>query len=98
MLAYLLWRVCTGLHKSITLSFLIAGHTKFSPDGGFGLVKRAFKRTKVNCLHDIEKVVSSSSVNTPQLVGKEDGTVLVKTHDWTKFLENYFKKLPGIMF
>ena len=32
MLGYLLWRVLIGLHENITLSFMVAGHTKFSPD------------------------------------------------------------------
>ena len=33
---YLLWRVMSGSHKSITLSFMVAGHTKFSCDRHFG--------------------------------------------------------------
>ena len=37
MVGYLLWRVLTGLHEYITLSFMVAGHTKFSPDWCFGL-------------------------------------------------------------
>ena len=32
MLQYLAWRVMTGRHTEITLSFLVVGHTKFSPD------------------------------------------------------------------
>ena len=42
MVGYLLWRVLTGLHRSITLSFMIAGHTKFSPDWCFGLLKKRY--------------------------------------------------------
>ena len=40
MVGYLLWRVLTGLHENITLSFMVAGHTKFSPDWCFGLLKK----------------------------------------------------------
>ena len=40
MLQYLLWRTVVGLHDKITLSFLIVGHTKFSPDWCFGLLKQ----------------------------------------------------------
>ena len=29
---YMIWRVMTGRNSSITISFLPAGHTKFSPD------------------------------------------------------------------
>ena len=37
---HLVWRVLSGLHQSITLSFMMVGHTKFAPDWYFGLVKR----------------------------------------------------------
>ena len=47
ILHYLLWRVMVGLHRSITLSFLIVAHTKFSPDWCFGLLKQRFRRTVV---------------------------------------------------
>eukprot|EP00745_Piridium_sociabile_P037683 TRINITY_DN68672_c0_g2_i5.p1 TRINITY_DN68672_c0_g2~~TRINITY_DN68672_c0_g2_i5.p1 ORF type:complete len:101 (+),score=14.05 TRINITY_DN68672_c0_g2_i5:1-303(+) len=50
MMQCLLWRVMTKRHRKITLSFLVAGHTKFSPDWCFGLFKRTFRRTKVDCL------------------------------------------------
>ena len=36
MLQYLAWRVMTGQHTQITLSFLVPGHTKFAPDWCFG--------------------------------------------------------------
>ena len=32
IVGYLLWRMLTGLHDNITLSFMIAGHTKLLPD------------------------------------------------------------------
>ena len=64
----------TGLHKSICLSFLIVGHTKFSPDWCFGLLKRKFKRTAVNSLEDLVTVVDQSAVvNKAQLVGSQSG-------------------------
>ena len=40
MVQYLMWRVLTCLHHSIGFHFLITGHTKFSPDACFGLIKR----------------------------------------------------------
>ena len=43
MVQYLMWRVLTGLHQSISLRFMIAGHTKFSPNACFGLIKRKFR-------------------------------------------------------
>ena len=62
------------------LSFLVAGHTKFSPDGCFGLFKRRYRQGRVGCLDDTVRVVASSAeVNTAQLVGAQDGTVVVPT-------------------
>ena len=47
---------------SFTISFLPAGHTKFSPHWCFGLVKRALKRAVVGAIHDIVDVINSSAV------------------------------------
>ena len=96
---YLAWRVLVGLNKKITLSFLIVGHTKFSPDWCFGLFKQAFRRTKIGCLDDIARVVEESAVvNHAQLVGRQDGTVVVPTYDWAKFFNTPFRQaaLKGI--
>jgi len=77
---YLAWRVLVGLHRSITISFMTVGHTKFFPDWCFGLFKRTFRRTAVGCLDDIVgAVVKSAEVNHAQLVAKQNGEVLVPT-------------------
>ena len=97
MMMYLLWRVLTGRHKAITLSFMITGHTKFSCDWCFGLVKRLYRRTKVDCLNDIAYVINQSSVgNIAQLCGNERGEVFVPCYDWTKFLQRFFRKVNQI--
>ncbi len=77
MIHYLLWRVQTGKHTRITLSFLVVGHTKFSPDLCFGLFKRLYRRTKVGSLMTTAQVVNTSAeCNTAQLVTKTDGILL----------------------
>lgn len=38
LMMYLKWHCMTGCNNNIRLSFLISGHTKFSPNGGFGLI------------------------------------------------------------
>ena len=96
---YLAWRVLVGLNKKITLSFLIVGHTKFSPDWCFGLFKQTYRRTKIGCLDDIVRVVESSAVvNHAQLVGTQDVQVIVPTYDWASFFDKPFrqKALTGI--
>ena len=89
-----------GLNRSITVSFLTVGHTKFSPDWCFGLFKQVFCRTKIGCLDDIfVKVVESSAVvNHAQLVGTQEGQVIVPTYDSAQYLNNPFQQaaLKGI--
>ena len=43
VLWYWCWRVIHGLHESVRYSFLVAGHTKFSPDWCFGLMKQRLR-------------------------------------------------------
>ena len=97
VLQYLMWRTMVGLHRRVTLSFLIVGHTKFAPDWCFGLIKRQFRKINMSSLADIATVVDqSASVNVPQLVGTQEGQVLVPTYDWAGMLGTHFRKLPNI--
>ena len=97
VLQYLLWRVMCGLHESIVLSFMLVGHTKFSPDQCFGLLKHKFRRTFVSSLADLVNVVETSGqVNKAQLVGDKDGNVIVPCLDWSSSLGKYFRRLPNI--
>lgn len=97
VLWYCAWRVAVGLHRSITLNFLIAGHTKFAPDWCFGLVKQTFRRHVISSLQDMASVVNeSASVNESQIVGAQDGTTIVPFADWQSHLTAFFRPLPGI--
>ena len=97
MVQYLLWRVTTGLHTEITLSFMIPGHTKFSPDWCFGLLKKTYRRTKVGGLTDLCGVVNdSAAVNIAQPTGLEDGSVVVTTYDWQNYFSRFCTKVKGI--
>ena len=97
MVQYLMWRVLTGLHHSIGLHFMITGHTKFSPDACFGLIKRKFRRADVSSLDDLARVVEESAAcNLCQLVGTQDGTTIVPSRDWAGFLSSHFRRLDGI--
>ena len=52
---------------------------------GFGTLKRKCKLTKVGCLDDIAKVIDqSASMNHPQLVGDQQGNVIVPVYDFFK--------------
>jgi len=100
VLAYLMWRIVNHLHKCVSLHFLIAGHTKFSPDWCFGLIKQRFRKTAVATLDDLSNCVQSSSaaskINISQIVGPENGPAIVPVYDWQQFLSPIFRPLPGI--
>ena len=73
-LQYCAWRVMSGLHQSVTMSFMLVGPTKFAPDWCFGLLKQRFRRTFVSSLQDLVDVVNTSAnVNVSQLVGTREG-------------------------
>ena len=91
MVQYLLWRVMTGL---ITLSFMVPGHSKLSPDWCFGLLKKRYRRTKVDGL--VRVVNESAAVNVAHPTALEDGRLVVKTYDWQEYFATYCTKVPGI--
>jgi hypothetical protein len=60
-----------GKKKSVILSFMLSGHTKFAPDRHFGLIKKAYRRTRVDTVGCIARLLEQSSVvgaNAVQLV------------------------------
>ena len=72
------------------------GHTNFSPDTCFGMIKWLY-RTFVGCLDDIAKVVSKSSVvNELQLVGAQDGSTVVPMYHWATYFDGNPTQVSGI--
>ena len=47
LIQYLMYRTLSGLHTKIEMSFLVVGHTKFSPDSHFGLIKQRYRNSSV---------------------------------------------------
>ena len=85
---YLAWRVITKLHKSVLYSFLLTGHTKFSPDRCFGMLKKAFRITYISSIYEMANGVEMSStagVNKVQLVGTHDGRSIVPVYERDEF-------------
>ena len=75
---------------------MIPGHTKFSPDWCFGVLKK-YRRTKVGGLTDLVGVMNeSASVNIAQPTGREDGSALVTTYDWQEYFKIFCTKVTGI--
>ena len=88
-----------GLHDEIIILFLPVGHTKFSPDWWFSLVKRKYRKMKIGCMDDIVKAVhQSGSPNMVQLVGTQDGDIILPMYNWSEFFEEHTIKtaLKGI--
>ena len=86
-----------GLHRRSSLSFLIVGHTKFSPDWCLGLLKQWFCPTKVSCLSNLERVVNTSAeANIAQLVGTQVEEVVVPMYNWTLMFTGHLKKVKHI--
>ena len=50
----------------------------------------------MSSLDDLARVVDSAACNVCQLVGAQDGRVLIPTRDWAGFLSSYFRRLDGI--
>ena len=97
VMQYLMWRVLSGKHTKIMISFLVVGHTKFAPDWCFGLFKRLYRRTKLGSMKGIADVVDNSAdCNYSQLVASEDGSTIVPAYNWTDFFATKLKKIIGI--
>ena len=96
---YLIWRVMSGRQKSIQLSFMLAGHTKFAPDRFFGLIKKVYRRTRVDTMQCLVRVVNNSTVtngNIAQPVRSSTGEQLVKFFRWNEYLSDFFSTIPNI--
>ncbi len=98
MVEYLAWRIVTGLSATCELSFMISGHTKFSPDRFFGMIKRKYRRTKVDSLSQLAEMVNSSTLgqkNIAYVIGHDD-TKPFTYYNWTEFLQPHFSVVTNI--
>ena len=85
-----------ALNKTITLEFMVVGHTKFALDSCFGLIKQWFQHTYVQCLDQIADVQTSAKVNEVRLVRTEDGVIHVPTFNWVSHFAPHYKKVSNI--
>ncbi|CAG2190974.1 unnamed protein product [Mytilus edulis] len=95
-LHYLLWRCGKGLHKTINLHFMIAGHTKCLCDACFGMLK--FRKSDVNTVSQLVKIVDNSAkCNRSEVFNEnDDDENSLKWYRWDNFFTKYFKPLRGI--
>lgn len=100
LLQYLAYRVLASLHTRIELSFLIVGHTKFSPDGYFGLIKHRYRRSKVYTYEQLGEVIEASSKNGHNVYQPYRNKLInrpeIVYRDWVSWLAQYFNPIPRI--
>ena len=101
MIQYLMYRVLTGLHDRIELSFLVVGHTKFSPDGYFGLIRKRYRRSNVYTYDNLVETINKSSQSghnlcQPHAAGTSSKMTRLVYRDWANWLGRYFNSIPGI--
>ena len=75
---------------------MVPGHTKFKCDGSFGLIKKLYCKTTVDCVDHIVEVVKKSSIaglNKAQCYENGKGFQYL---DLNSVLEIFFKKLNGL--
>jgi hypothetical protein len=75
---------------------MIPGHTKFKCDGSFGLIKKLYRKTTVDCVDHIVEVVKKSStagLNKAQCYDNGKGFQYL---DLNSVLGIFFKKLNGL--
>ena len=76
---------------------MLVGHTKFSPDWCFGLLKQRLRRCTIDCLDDLVKEVErSADANQAQLVGTQSGETLVPMYNWVNHFNHHFRQLQNI--
>ena len=97
---YMMWRVMADKNESIQLSFMLVGHTKFSPDRFFGHFKKVFRHSTVSTFTEIASVMERSThnhQNVPQLVRGPGNEKLVEFYQWSTHLSQFFKAIPNIL-
>ena len=75
---------------------MVPGHTKFKCDGSFGLIKKLYRKTTVDCVDHIVEVVKRSStagLNKAQCYENGKGFQYL---DLNSVLGIFFKKLSGL--
>jgi hypothetical protein len=102
VIQYLLYRSLVGLHDTLELSFMLVGHTKFAPDGYFGLIRKRYRRSNIYTYDNLVDSIRNSSTNEHNLCHPDrsdkpaSSLQQVVYRDWSTWLLKYFRKLPDL--
>jgi len=77
------------------------GHTKFSPDRGFSLIKKWYNIAFIDCLDGLEFVINDSSAIQHLNSATMTYHPVMRKHvvhfnDWVSYLSQFFKELIGL--
>src|SRR4051794_34060089 len=75
---------------------MIPGHTKFKCDGSFGLIKKLYRKTRVDYLDHVVEVIKRSSLAGLNKAQCYEGGKGFQYLDIKAILGIYFKKLNGL--
>ena len=86
MVAYLLWQTLARRHVKISLSFMIAGHTRCLVDACFGLFKKLYRWSDTDTVAHLANVVErTASVNSANICDKHEKPVQYNKWDAFQF-------------
>ena len=75
---------------------MVPGHTKFKCNGSFGLIKKLYRKTTVDCVDHIVKVVKKSSTTGLNKAQRYDNGKGFQYLNLNSVLGIVFKKLNGL--
>ena len=92
VIACLARRILMGKKESITVSFMVVGHTRCAVDGGFGLAKKKSRASDTDTDNQLASLVSASAAPNESC----------KASEWVwcdldSFSQGHLKKIAGIM-
>src|SRR5437588_7908068 len=93
---FYLYLVICGYYESVELNFMVPGHTKFKCDGSFGLIKKLYRKTRVDCLGHVVEVIKRSSPTGLNKAQCYEGGKGFQYLDIKAILGIFFKKLNGL--
>ena len=90
--------IIIGKLQEISVNFMIPGHTKFMPDGFFGLLKRKLKKHHCDSWKQIPKLIEQSSIAEKKNKAKTYGSRMnqFQYYNLKAHFNGWFKEIPDI--
>ena len=94
MSEYARWLVSSGIFKKVTYHYMIAGHTKFSPDRMFGRISTRLKKVQLEDTDQLVNLVNEIDPDTINAVYIQPNSGFML--DWESGLAAQKKKIQKI--